>query len=330
MLKNPVSLNLKNKLDEIDKKIYSEVYDGFYQSRLRVLLGIWEKGEMICDFRGVNPQTNWFQLEKMTGRNHESLKSWYDLYKKYPEKDKYLTIAEERAKRWTDKIFNDKLKSKPDPIALDYSPKICHESYETWLLKQESCDILLTDPPYSTDIEDIISFSKTWLPMALEKVKPTGRAYIFIGAYPIEVQAYLRIDAPEWLILRDILVWEYRNTIGPTPKSDYFLNWQAILYYKGKSAPDWDDEKIVDLFAVQNINAPDGRTGNRYHTWEKPLDLAEKFIRQATKEGDLLIDPFAGTGTFLLAAHKLGRRAIGCEISMEMLELAKLRGCSIE
>ena len=57
----------------------------------------------------------------------------------------------------------------------------------------KSVDLLVTDPPYSTDIENIEEFAEAWLPNALDKVKQTGRAYISIGAYPREIKAYLRL-----------------------------------------------------------------------------------------------------------------------------------------
>jgi site-specific DNA-methyltransferase (adenine-specific) len=78
---------------------------------------------------------------------------------------------------------------------------------------------------------------------------------------------------------------------------------------------------------VQDINASDGRLGDRVHAWQKPMDIAERFIRHATRPGDTILDPFAGTGTFLLAATKLGRTARGCDTSPEMIALARSRGC---
>ena len=56
---------------------------------------------------------------------------------------------------------------------------------------KNKCDLLLTDPPYSTDVADIDAFVDSWLYKALEGVKDTGFAYIFIGAYPNEMRAYL-------------------------------------------------------------------------------------------------------------------------------------------
>jgi len=183
-------------------------------------------------------------------------------------------------------------------------------------------DVLLTDPPYMTDVEDITTFAIEWLPRALALMKPTGRAYVCVGAYPQELAAYFAAAMPE-----QVLVWTYRNTLGPAPKDKYKLNWQAILYYKGDDAPALNCPEMVEQFSVKDINAPDARHEERYHTWEKPLDLADMLIRHSTKPGDIVLDLFAGTGTFILAAEKQNRQAIGCESDADMLEIAEKRGC---
>ena len=212
-------------------------------------------------------------------------------------------------------------------------PIIYKTSCLKWIEKQESCDLLLTDPPYMTDIEiSVEQFANSWLLNALKLVRDRGRAYICIGAYPEEIYAYLKAwysQKSSMLKLENILVWTYRNTIGPTPKDVYKLNWQAILYFKGVKAPALNSPIMLEQFSVQDINAPDGRLGNRYHTFQKPDELAERFIRHSTKENDLVYDPFAGTGTFLIAASRLQRRALGCENNEDMLKIAKKRGCQI-
>lgn len=216
------------------------------------------------------------------------------------------------------------------------------ERYETGevpaLIKQQDCleflteigkktvDLLLTDPPYSTDIEDIELFVDGWLELALSTLKDTGQAYIFIGAYPNEVRIYLnKLD--EINLAPQILVWEYKNTLGPTPKTQYKQNWQAILYIRKLSAPNLNCLEMIEQFTVQEFNAPDARQEKRYHQWEKPIDLAERLILHGSKEGDFMIDPFAGTGTFLLAAAKLGRKNIGVDNNENMIKIAKDRGC---
>ena len=219
-------------------------------------------------------------------------------------------------------VRGERLKAEIAPAV----PLITLASFDDWLPDQPDCDLLLTDPPYSTDVADVYGFANEWLPLALKKVKPTGRAYVCIGAYPAELHAYLSVPCGD-LTLANVLVWTYRNTLGPSPALGYKLNWQAILYYHGPDAPPLDSPLMTEQFSVADINAPDGRQADRYHAWQKPAELGERFVRHATKPGDLVLDPFAGTGTFLLSAALLGRDASGCDADPAMLAIATQRGC---
>lgn len=231
-------------------------------------------------------------------------------------------IEEETPAKAIRRIINE-----DPPAALDNPPRVWLASWEDWLPEQPECDLLLTDPPYSTDIEDVELFAQTWLPAALDKVKPTGRAYVCIGAYPDELWAYLSIEPPSHLKLEQVLVWTYRNTLGPSAKHAYNLNWQAVLYYIGQDAPPLNCSELNEQFAVQDINAPDGRQDGRYHTWQKPDELARRFVKHSTEPGQLVLDPFCCTGTFMLAAHELSREGRGCDIDEENLAIAIKRGC---
>ena len=216
-------------------------------------------------------------------------------------------------------------------LLIKHAPEVYHETAALFSnrIEPHTADLLLTDPPYSTDIDNLAEFANSWLPEYLGKVKPTGRAYVFIGAYPVELATYLSIKTPDHISLSQVLVWTYKNTLGQNPKDRYKLNWQAILYYVGKDVPDLNAPMTSEQWAVQDINAPDGRQGDRHHKWQKPIEIAERFIRHSTSKGDTVIDPFVCTGTFLLAAAKLGRIGIGCDSSMENLQIAKDRGCTI-
>lgn len=238
------------------------------------------------------------------------------------------------------KLKEAKEKVEKEVLENPNKPIVQLDSCFDWIAQQSECDLLLTDPPYITDIGETIEvFAKSWLFLALEKVKPTGRAYICIGAYPKELHTYLKT----WyeydpknskykvahLTLEQILVWTCRNTLGPKPKDNYKQNWHAILYFRGKKALPLDCPIMNEQFSVQDINAPDGRQGDRYHEWQKPIELAERLIRHSTKKGDLVLDPFAGTGTFILAANKLGRIGRGCDDDEDILRIAQKRGCEV-
>lgn len=228
------------------------------------------------------------------------------------EKEKEVTEAKERIAEQT--------RTGENPPRIRVGDSICKTLPDTY-------DLMLTDPPYSTDVENVEEFAGLWLPAALLNVKRTGFAYVFIGAYPEELKAYLNVRVPAHMKLDQVLVWTYKNTLGNNPKDHYKLNWQACLFYRGVDAPPLDCPLTSEQWAVQEINAPDGRQGDRYHTWQKPMEIAERFIRHSTKPGMKVYDPFACTGTFLLAAAKLGRDAFGFEISKENAAIAVQRGC---
>lgn len=197
-------------------------------------------------------------------------------------------------------------------------------------LANDSIDLLITDPPYSTDIDDIKKFTFDWVTIALQKVKKSGRIYICAGAYPKELQAFLDVlMSQDKFIVDNPLIWTYRNTLGLTPKMKYNLNYQIIWHLYSQQSNELDTSITNEMFAVQDINAPDGRIGNRLHTWQKPDELAYRLIRHGSKIGDIVVDCFCCTGTFLLAASKFGRISKGCDIDEQNLQIAKQRGCTI-
>jgi site-specific DNA-methyltransferase (adenine-specific) len=195
-------------------------------------------------------------------------------------------------------------------------------------IEDESVDLIITDPPYATDIEDIAAFAKSWVPVAIKKLAKTGRAYICTGAYPAELAAYAtELLAIEGLKVGVPLVWTYNNTIGPAPTHDYKTNWQTIWHVYREDAPPINSPILTEKNTVHTISAPDGRHDGRLHAWQKPDELAQMLIRHAlAKPGATVVDPFSGTGTFLVAASKAGHKAIGSEVSEDMIKIQAGRG----
>lgn len=194
-------------------------------------------------------------------------------------------------------------------------------------------DLLITDPPYSTDIADIEAFCQEWVPLALSRIKDTGRAYVFTGPYPDELSAYISIfkqfcQQSGWT-LDTPLVWTYRNAIGPDTKHKYKLNWQTCFHLFGPEAPPLNERELLKKFSVQEMNAPDARNGVRLHAWQKPDEIAERLISQSTIAGQTILDPFCGTGTFIAAASRLGCSAHGCDVNPQMLDLCRQRGLPV-
>lgn len=197
-----------------------------------------------------------------------------------------------------------------------------------WLADAPMADLLLTDPPYSTDVDDIEVFVSEWLPAALGRIKQSGRAFVFIGAYAPELGAYFSQPLPdgwEWGVPH---AWCYRNTIGPTPGFDFIRNWQCMLTARGPDAPPMNSDRITDLLAGFVENAPDGRRETKLHRWQKPLAILDRLTRLATDPEGVVIDPFSGSGTTLVAARDAGRHGFGCDTDPEAVRTCIERGCN--
>jgi len=67
------------------------------------------------------------------------------------------------------------------------------------------------------------------------------------------------------------------------------------------------------------------RNNSKQHPTQKPIDLMERIVKTSSKEGGIILDPFMGSGTTLVAAKQLGRKAIGIEIEEKYCEIAVKR-----
>ena len=189
-------------------------------------------------------------------------------------------------------------------------------------------DLLIADPPYFTDGDFTAHISAF-----LAKVKRTGQAYVFASASPEELAAYLAMDR-HGMDLAQVLVWNYNNACLRLPNERYRSNYQVAFYFRGENAPQInnpvDPNDGNHQAACQTVNAPDGRLGDRFFKWQKPIELIERYICNSSQPGEFVFDPFAGSGSTMLAAAKLGRKTLGCEIDPATIAIAVERGCQVE
>jgi len=106
-----------------------------------------------------------------------------------------------------------------------------------------------------------------------------------------------------------------KNNIG----LGYFsLSQHETAYLLAKGSPRRPETVMSDVF-------PWEREPCIFHPSQKPLQVISRLITAFTDEGDLVLDPFMGSGTTLVAARNLGRRAIGIEIEERYCEIAVQR-----
>jgi site-specific DNA-methyltransferase (adenine-specific) len=76
------------------------------------------------------------------------------------------------------------------------------------------------------------------------------------------------------------------------------------------------------IYRIMHGGVVNADGGKRYHPTQKPVRLFYRILEDFTKEDDLILDPFMGSGTTLIAARKLGRKAVGIEIDKHYCDIA--------
>lgn len=164
---------------------------------------------------------------------------------------------------------------------------------------------VVTDPPYGVGFKSAEWDNEIpgwWLDLAMASA-PT----VAFTTGPTTLWDYPR---PDWLCC-----W-YRPASCARSKVGGFSHWAPVLVY-GKAAFPVDS---INLHAIKHA-APSWIT----HPSPKPLPLMAWMVEGTTAPGDLVLDPFMGSGTTLRAAKDLGRKAIGVELDERYCELAARR-----
>lgn len=205
-----------------------------------------------------------------------------------------------------------------------------------------SVDLLFADPPFNVGYRydqyrdrqgraEHLAFVDQWLSRAVPLVAPAGCLWLAIGD-GLVADYKSRLDATG-LVLRNWCVWHY--TFGPHQTTMFGHSKVHLLWYvrslkrytfnadavRVESARQRAGDKRAaprgrvpgDVWTVPRLpgNARE-RTG---HPCQMPEAVLERVIRACSNPGDVVFDPFAGSGTTLAVAKRLGRVARGVELS---------------
>ena len=111
------------------------------------------------------------------------------------------------------------------------------------------------------------------------------------------------------------LAW-YKPNAAPFTNNTFKSDLENIIYIREKGV------KIKGISRLFTHNCGKSKYG---HPTEKPLEIIEKLILTASNEGDLIFDPFMGSGTTAVACKEINRNFIGCEIEAKYCEIAEKR-----
>ncbi len=241
---------------------------------------------------------------------------------------------------------------------------ICGDAFQALKkLPAKKFDLLFADPPYNltknfgensfrqTSLDDYEAWLDSWLTETVRLLKPTASVYI-CGDW--RSSAAIQRVGLKYFRLQNRITWEREKGRGAnknwknssediwffTVTDDYFFDAEAVKIKRKVIAPytengepkDWEKSESGNfrLTAPSNLwtdltvpfwSMPE----NTAHPTQKPEKLLAKIILASTAETDLILDPFAGSGTTAVAAKKLNRDFIGIEADENYCLLAEKR-----
>lgn len=211
-------------------------------------------------------------------------------------------------------------------------------------IESNSVDLIIADPPYNVgkdygnksdrqSFTEYLSFTEKWLRECHRVLNENGTIYVFIGFRFISyLYQFMENDLDMNFI--NWISWHYTQGIGKTkgfsPRHDDILMFSKSSKYKFNL----DEIRIPQKFyrKVNNMRGANPgdvweishihycQKGRQPHPTQKPEALIERMVLASSCEGDLVIDPFSGSGTTMRVCQQLNRNGIGIEINEEYVE----------
>ena len=203
------------------------------------------------------------------------------------------------------------------------------------LIDDNSIDLVIIDPPYLLNINNVKNLSNMnryandllnlkdgfdlkVLDLLIQKMKKIN---IYIYCSKRQVKDLLNYFSNK-NCNHEILTWHKQNP-SPLINNNYLPDTEYILFFREKGVKLYGNYHTKRKYYISLTNKVDKQKYK--HPTIKPLELIEYHIENSSKEGDLILDCFAGSGTTLVGAINKNRRYIGFEIDKNYYEIAKKR-----
>lgn len=229
-------------------------------------------------------------------------------------------------------------------------------------LDAESVDLIFADPPFNVGIgyagafvdrqpaNDYYNWCESWVGECFRVLKPTGTFYLMtitrhLGSiYPMMHARGVFINQVNWRNVASVnggrCFWNEYQPILVYGKSTHYkfyhlaqtrktlLPWSrsGAINMRGQLLDHWDDIPYIYGGSIRHAEAVmQPGTNSKAHPAQMPVALATRAIVFSTDRGDLVLDPFNGSGTTGVACWRTGRRYLGIEIAGEYVELSRQR-----
>ena len=181
-------------------------------------------------------------------------------------------------------------------------------------LPDKCVDLVLTDPPYGLPNEDIENVKSAML--ECRRISKS-QIYILDWRYPLSLSDGKYAE----------LVWEYGWISGGRSKSNHFYPTHNTIHFCGEQSFRFDTKDGSIITRRPGFSSPRQcsfavKSG---HPFEKPRALMQYLILRATYIGQIILDPFSGSGTTLVCSNNLNRKWFGCELESKYVQIANKR-----
>ena len=255
----------------------------------------------------------------------------------------------------------DAARYRPEPLPASVGTGLFVGDALDLLARVKEVDLLLADPPYNLGKDfgnnrdsraDWPEWTARWLDLAKKALRPTGSIYV---CSTWERSGVLQRLLEERFIVRNRITW--KRDKGRGAKANWKNNHEDIWYATMSDRATFNldavkvDKKVIAPYRDEAgrpkdwVESPDGpvrRTHpsniwtdlvvpfwsmaeNTVHPTQKPERLVERILLASSNAGDFVVDPFVGSGTTAVVAHRLGRRFAGCDLNPDYVRLAMKR-----
>lgn len=192
-------------------------------------------------------------------------------------------------------------------------------------MESNSVDLVVTDPPYGVDyvpsraterptFQDGEQETLELLDEVFKEIKRVAKSnahiYIFTGyVIGFEVKQLLK---KHFDVQDNWITWVKNNHTLCNFKQRYASKYEIIWFAKMENG----DQRELNAKVSPDVIEADAPT-NRYHDTQKPISLLKKLIANSSSKGEVVLDPFMGSGSTMLAAAELDRYFVGFELETE-------------
>ena len=238
--------------------------------------------------------------------------------------EKTKSTAFKKMKQLQEALLQEELAKRLKQRGITDKPDIIHGDCVVKMSKMDagSVDLIFADPPFGIDLDKAQSFSEQRvyqddeytildmldkaIPQMFRVLKDNRHAYIFCA-----IQNFYRIR--EIIVKAGFqssmipIIWDKGKGTYPSQSVTFTVSYEtAIFCWKGKRLLNGTPR---DIFPIKGVPPQ-----HKIHVAEKPTELLRTFIKLSSLPGEVVLDPFAGSGSTLQACKETNRRGIGIEL----------------